>query len=111
MPLSAVAVERAIALMRDIEAYKRNRMQEPQWQAENLIRYNTWVMDIDFDTARAGIMKMQAAIDSPGHSHRRRCGRRCRCSRRRRRWLSWWLATPLPLIEATVSTANSIEQY
>ena len=43
MPLSDVAVDRAIALMRDIEAYKRNRMQEPQWQAENLIRYNTWV--------------------------------------------------------------------
>ena len=39
MPLSAIAVDRAIALMRDIEAYKR--MQEPQWQAENFIRYNT----------------------------------------------------------------------
>ena len=38
MPLSDVAVDRAIALMRDIEAYKRNRMQELQWQAENFNR-------------------------------------------------------------------------
>ena len=65
VPLSSVAAERAIALMRDIETYKRNRMKEPQWQAENFIRYNTWVMDIDFDAVMKDVMKLQAAVDSP----------------------------------------------
>ena len=40
-------------------------MKEPQWQAENFIRYNTWVMDIDFDAVMKDVMKLQAAVDSP----------------------------------------------
>ena len=40
IPLSPVAAERAIGLMREIEMPKRNRMKEPQWHAESFLRYN-----------------------------------------------------------------------
>ena len=40
IPLSVVAVGRAIGLMREIETPKRNRLKEPQCHAESFLRYN-----------------------------------------------------------------------
>lgn len=65
VPLSSVAAERAIALMREIETPKRSRLKEPQWHAENFIRYNKWLTQLDFDAVSSDVKTLEAAIRSP----------------------------------------------
>ena len=62
IPLSTVAAERAIGLMREIETPKRNRMKEPQWHAESFLRYNKWLTQQEFDDVREHVQKTEAAI-------------------------------------------------
>ena len=49
IPLSAVSAERAVGLMRVVETFKRNRIKEPAWHAEILLRYNKWLTGDIFD--------------------------------------------------------------
>ena len=62
IPLSAVAAERAIGLMREIETPKRNRIREPHWQAENFLRYNKWLTQLEFEEVLGHVNMTEAAI-------------------------------------------------
>ena len=64
IPLSAVAAERAIGLMREIETPKRNKIKEPHWQAENFLRYNKWLTQLEFDEVLTQVKVTEAAIQS-----------------------------------------------
>lgn len=64
VPLSSVAAERAIGLMREIEMPKRNRLKEESWQAENFIRYNKWVIDDEFERVRKDVRSVELAVRS-----------------------------------------------
>ena len=65
IPLSAIAAERSVALMREIETPKRNRLRETQWHAENFIRYNKWVTQLDFDDVSKDVAAVTAGTRSP----------------------------------------------
>jgi len=64
IPLSAVAAESAIGLMREIETPKRNRIKEPSWQAENFLRYNKWLAQLEFDDVLRQVNATEAGIRS-----------------------------------------------
>lgn len=64
IPLSAVAAESAIGLMREIETPKRNRIKEPSWQAENFLRYNKWLTQLEFDDVLRQVNATEAGIRS-----------------------------------------------
>ena len=62
IPLSAVAAERAIGLMRKIEMPKRNRVKGPQWHAESFLRYNKWLTQQEFDAVQGHAKTTDASI-------------------------------------------------